>query len=90
MEHNSQPLPARPLARKVTTMSDQTTIRIKYPDGQISIVQQSNSQLCETLEGVSRVDCREFYKGRTSVVNAKGWNIKQVDMVKLDAQNKYK
>lgn len=67
-----------------------TTIRIKYPDGQISVVQQSHSQLCETLEGVSRADRREFYKGSVSVVNAKGWDIKQVDMAKLAALNKYK
>ncbi len=53
-------------------------IRIKYPDGQISIVDQSFSQLVETLQGVSREDYKIFLTGTKSVVNSLGWNLKLI------------
>jgi hypothetical protein len=61
-------------------MCDTTLVRIKYPDGQIEVVEQTNSQICETLQGVPREMRKVFYRGEESVVNSLGWDIKQVNL----------
>lgn len=49
-------------------------------DGSFVVVDQSFSQMVETLQGVSREDMKKFRTGENSVINHKGQSVKLVIM----------
>ena len=57
------------------------TLRLIFSDGRISVLEQTWSQLCETLRGVDKTE--GFWNYEESVINANGTSVKLVNMDRL-------